>query len=252
MNIITSSTPMREKPAIDSNLETECLFGETVEIQEEKFEWVFCRLLTDNYKGWVKKDDLGELPKPTHRVNAIRTFVYEARDPKSYCIGYLPMGSNLTVKKKFNEWAEIYVYLNKKIKTAFIPNQDVVDLSYKSKDWVKNAEKLLNTPYKWGGRDTIGIDCSALIQISYATSGNKIPRNTSDQINVKKSIMKSYEEIDRGVVVFWKGHVGLMIDKINCIHANAFTMKTSVELLSNIEARMGKKNRIIKMINLME
>ena len=95
----------------------------------------------------------------------------------------------------------------------------------------------------------MGIDCSALLQLSYESFGEIIPRNTSDQVDINKSIVKDINQLDRGYVVFWDGHVGIMTDKSNCIHANAYHMKTTIEPLKQIMKRMKKENKIVKMFN---
>ena len=83
MNIINSSVFMKSEPTETSPLETECLFGETVEILDESLDWVYCKLNTDSYHGWVKKEGLGKTKNPTHRVIANRSFVYADKNPKS-------------------------------------------------------------------------------------------------------------------------------------------------------------------------
>ena len=114
---------------------------------------------------------------------------------------------------------------------------------------VSIAEKLLGTPYVWGGRNSIGLDCSALLQLSYQTYGENIPRNSIDQSLLSKEIIHNNEELKRGFVIFWKGHVGIMVDEINCVHANAFHMEVSKEPLVKILERAGKNNPIIKIMN---
>ena len=74
-----------------------------------------------------------------------------------------------------------------------------------------------------------------------------IPRNTSEQILLKKKYVKDVDDLKRGCVVFWKGHVAIMIDKFNCIHANAFHMQTKIEPLNQIINRLSKDFNIIKM-----
>ena len=239
---------MRSEPLVKSSIETECLFGETVEILEEYLDWVYCRLTTDSYYGWVKKNGLGKLKNSTHRVIARRSLVYAEKDPKSNCLFYLPLGAKLLVDNINSEWAEIIIN-NDGIKLGYVPTKHIVCLSHKVKDWVTTAELLTGTPYRWGGRDTIGIDCSALLQLSYQTYGEDIPRNTSEQIKLRKKIIKNIDDLKRGCVVFWSGHVGIMIDKLNCIHANAFHMQTKTEPLSKIIIRMGKDFNIIKMMD---
>lgn len=248
MNIINSSVFMKSEPSDKSPLETECLFGEKVEIIDQRLDWFFCRLNTDNYCGWVKKKGLGKLINPTHRVITPRSFIYADKNPKSNCLLYLPLGAKLLIKNIQYEWAEVSLYSNKK-QVGYIPSKHIVCLDHKVKDWVSIAELLVGIPYKWGGRDTVGIDCSALLQLSYQTYGKDIPRNTSEQIKLKNKNIWDIDDLKRGCVVFWEGHVGIMVDKFNCIHANAFHMKTVTEPLFNIINRMDKDHQIVKMMD---
>ena len=164
MNIITSSILMKSEPSENSSLETECLFGETVEVLEERLDWVYCKLTTDNYYGWVKKNGLGELKKSTHRVISYRSFVYAKKNSKSNSLFYLPLGAKLLINNIQFEWAEVSLY-DDEIQVGYVPTCHIVCLSHRAKDWVSTAELLAGTPYKWGGRDTLGIDCSALLQL---------------------------------------------------------------------------------------
>ena len=73
MNVIKPSTPMTAKPISTSELETECLYGEKLEVLDRNKEWVFCKLLTDDYLGWVKNEDLGKFLTPTHKIIVTRS-----------------------------------------------------------------------------------------------------------------------------------------------------------------------------------
>jgi cell wall-associated NlpC family hydrolase len=249
MNIIKSSTYMKSNTQDALSLETECLFGERVEILDDHLDWVYCRLMTDDYCGWIKKNSLGQLKKSTHRVINKRTFVFKENNPKSITTIYLPMGSKLAIEKIKSGWAETCFFFENKMQVGYIPSSHIVSTKHKVKDWVAIAQQLEGVPYRWGGRDTVGIDCSALLQLSYQTYGQNIPRNTSQQIKLKKQKIYKINNLKRGCVIFWKGHVGIMIDKVNCIHANAFHMKTVVEPLFKIINRMGKDYNIIKMMD---
>ena len=239
---------MKSKPNENSPLETECLFGETVEILDEYLDWVYCKLNTDCYYGWVKKQDLGKLNNPTHRVLVKRSFIYEDKNPKSNCLLYLPMGAQLTIENTNTEWAKVNLNINQ-IKNGYIPCEHIVRLNHTVNDWVASAELLNGTPYKWGGRDTIGIDCSALLQLSYQTYGKIIPRNSSEQSKLRKKSVENVNDLKRGCVIFWEGHVGIMIDSLNCIHANSFHMRTKTEPLSRVIDRIGGKFKIKKMMD---
>lgn len=249
MNIIKPSSSMRSKPIETSELETECLYGEILEILDKHLDWYYCKLKTDNYHGWVKKKNLGYLEHLTHRVISKRTFLFKDKNVKSGCFHYLPLGAQLSVKSFEKNWAEVCLYDNDDSKIAYVPKKHLSRINKKVKDWVGVAEKLIGTPYVWGGRDSIGLDCSALLQLSYQTYGQNIPRNTIDQILLHKEEVTNLNKLDRGFVVFWDGHVGIMVDKNNCIHANAFHMETFKEKLVDIIARMGKGNPIIKIMN---
>lgn len=189
MNIIYSSVPIKSEPTDSSPLETEGLYGETVEILDENLDWLYCKLNTDNYYGWIKKKALGVLNSPTHRVFVKRTFVFLEKNTKSNSLFYLPMGARLVVESIKSDWAKI-ILSNNNIKTGYVPSNHLVCLNHRVKDWVAIAELLDGIPYKWGGRDTLGIDCSALLQLAYQTYGQSIPRNSSEQIKLKKKTPK--------------------------------------------------------------
>ena len=243
------SIPMKSSPDHASSLETECLFGETLTISDSYLDWYYCKLLTDNYCGWVQKKYLCETINSSHRVVSNRSHIFNDNDIKSGYINYLPLGSQIYVIDFDDFWAKVYLGNNTKQKFAYIPRKHIIKNNYKIDDWVCTAEKLIGTPYVWGGRNSIGLDCSALLQLSYQTNGENIPRNTIDQALLNKEIIHSNQELKRGFAIFWKGHVGIMVNETYCIHANAFHMEVSKEPLVNILERAGENNPIIKIMN---
>ena len=249
MNVIKPSIPMRSVPEETSSLETECLFGESITILDSYLDWYYCKLLTDNYCGWVKKKYLGETIKSSHRVIANRSYLFQDNDIKSNCINYLPLGSQICVNDFDDFWAKVYLGINAQQKFAYMPRKHIIKNEDKIDDWVITAEKLIGTPYVWGGRNSIGIDCSALLQLSYQTNGENIPRNSIDQSLISKEIINNKKKLKRGFVIFWKGHVGIMVNETYCIHSNAFHMEVSKEPLINILERNGKNNPITKIMN---
>ena len=249
MNVIKPSIPMRSDPDQTSSLETECLFGETITILDNYLDWYYCKILTDNYFGWVQKKYFGEIIKSSHRVVSNRSYLFKDNDIKSGCMNYLPLGSQIYVNDFDDLWAKVYLGNNTNQKFAYIPRKHLIKNEDKINDWVITAEKLIGIPYVWGGRDSMGLDCSALLQLSYQTYGENIPRNSTDQSLLNKEIIKNNEPLKRGFTIFWKGHVGIMVDETSCVHANAFHMEVSKEPLVNILERVGKNNPIIKIMN---
>ena len=99
----------------------------------------------------------------------------------------------------------------------WLRNKDLREITHFEKNYKKILRLFLNSKYKWGGKSADGIDCSALIQIYYYYNRTFFPRDTKDQVKYcKKKISKNLSE---GDIVFWKGHVGMCLNKHQFIHA---------------------------------
>jgi hypothetical protein len=251
VQIIRPSSPLYTQPSNNSQISNECMFGESFQIFNIINNYAFGKLLTDNYEGWINLDDLAELPKPSHRVLAIRTIINDKPNIKASLIHYLPLGSQVKVKKTINGWAEIELSRKHELKKGYIPFGHLVKLNHKIKDWVKITEQFIGTPYKWGGRDSLGVDCSALVQLSLQAHGINFPRDTSMQINSNLIKTVDLNHINRGCLIFWEGHIAVCFDKYYIIHANSYSMSTKKEKLEVAELRIGNKyGSIIKVAKL--
>lgn len=250
LQVKTASTSVKSKIGNKIPLDNEFLFGEKVNILKKTDNFYFCESLLDNYKGWISNKDLGELTVTTHRVINLRTCVFRDSHEKSEILIYLPCGSKLSVIDHNKKWAKISFPYDKETNYGYIPLNHIVKINHVMVDWVSIAEQFVNTPYRWGGRDCIGVDCSALIQLSLETKGINFPRDTKLQILTQEQKI-SLETLDRGSIVFWDGHVGVMTDKNNLIHSNAFHMKTSIEPLEEVNDRAKANNKeILNIINI--
>ena len=142
-----------------------------------------------------------EKNKVTHRVIVLRTNIYSLPNEKSKIIQYLPMGSKVWVQNINLKWAKIFSPNSFNFE-GYIPQNDLLDLRSKAQDWASSAEQLIGTPYKWGGRDSLGIDCSSLIQIALDTVNIKIPRDTNEQLKFHKVIKIQFKNIERGSIIY--------------------------------------------------
>jgi cell wall-associated NlpC family hydrolase len=234
-SIIASSAPLYSKPNTDAELETECLFGEQFDVVREQAGFAFGQLITDNYEGWVPVDALGDKTLPTHRLQAPSSWLRVHHDVKSRSIKSLSIGSLLHVSSERDEACELLVGGNK----CYLPRSHLVDLKHCQTDWVSTAELFLGVPYLWGGRTHQGLDCSALVQLAAQTAQICLPRNTSQQQNVGVPIEDS-SALDRGDLVFWPGHVGVMQSRTQLLHANAHHMQVFSEPLATAVIRIEK------------
>lgn len=239
-SIIVPSAQIFKQPKKHSEITSEALYGEDIELLRSEGAYSYIKLLNDNYFGWIKSDKFSVIPKRSHRIINLRTLVNNKADIKAHCISYLPMGSQIKVSKFYKDWVQILFHKKDKTISGFIQKKHIVPIKNKKLDWVKYAEQMVGTPYKWGGRDTMGIDCSALVQLSLQTAGVKYPRDTSDQVKFSQQREIILKNCKRGSIVFWKGHVGVFINEKSIIHANAFHLNTTIEDFYVVNRRIKK------------
>ena len=222
LRVITPSLQLTAKPEPGAALDTEALFGEDVLLEEQRADgFAHITLCTDGYQGWVSRQGLGILPEPTHRLITPRSVVTAAPDVKSTCLGTLPLGALLRVEETEGRFARIITTIAGKTGMGFVAESHLLPLDQKVNDWVAIAETLLHTPYRWGGRDSIGLDCSALVQLGLAAAGISTPRDSGPQEKHIGHDLDGIESLQRGDLVFWRGHVGIMQDARRLLHANA-------------------------------
>ena len=238
--IISSKSPLLKNYKNKNIIETECLLGESFLVIKTENGYSFGELLTDNYFGWLENKALSKKYETTHRVTAISTNIYIENNPKSRVLKRLYLGSELYVSDLKKDWAHILISDNSQIIKAYVPSSHLSKKSIMNHDWIEVGNKFLDSPYVWGGRTINGIDCSALLQLSFKTIGINLPRNTKDQIifmskspNFKEVSITSKKNYNKGLIFFWPGHVAFTNKKNSLLHANAFHMKVAEEPIDN-------------------
>jgi cell wall-associated NlpC family hydrolase len=238
--IAAAVADIRKAPSLDAGLDTQALFGDDVRVFEQAGGWAWIQAERDGYVGYVAETMLGPQGiSPTHLVAAPRSFLYPGPDLKLPRSGELSMGSAVAVTGYAETRGTRYALLSSgdaMIAGHLRPAGDAAP------DYVAVAEAFLNTPYLWGGVSGFGIDCSGLVQLSMRMAGRAVLRDTDMQAeSIGEPIHPGagFSVLRRGDLVFWKGHVAIMTDADNMIHANGHTMLVSRERLSDAIDRIG-------------
>ncbi len=227
-HVCVGTADLRHAPAPDAPLDTQALHGEDVMLYEdhEGFGWV--QLARDGYVGYMSMAALAEgQSKPTHRVIVNRTIVYPGPELKSSALDALPLGATVRVRATKGGFVQIG-------DAAFVFSGHLLLSGVSQKDFVAVAERLLHAPYLWGGKTSLGVDCSGLVQISLGAAGIDAPRDTDLQEQALGSpiaVDTDFAGLRRGDLVFWRGHVGIMRDETTLLHANAYHMLVASEPL---------------------
>src|ERR1700730_12935684 len=233
--IVEALAPMREAPALDAMLLTQALKGERVTIYDrngEGFSWG--QLNSDGYVGWLPDSALAKpAAVPTHKVTALRTFAFPAASIKLPPVETLSMGASVTVARNDGAFAVTR-------EGWYLPRRHIGGFEATENDFVAVAEKFVGTPYLWGGKSSLGVDCSGLVQISLNAAGLGCPRDSDMQQDVLGRELSPAEmkRLRRGDLIFWKGHVAIARDATTIVHANAHHMATVIENTTDAIARI--------------
>lgn len=235
--VVRASVPLRKAPDAKRGFETEALFGESLTIYDEAQGWAWVQLTHDGYVGYVPVDALqrGTID-PTHRIQTLGTFLYGTPDIKSPPLMHLAMNALIAASGGAEKFLELEG-------GGFVYAHHAAPLGRYERDFVAIAEGFVGVPYLWGGRTHIGLDCTGLVQTSLQAAGFAAPRDTDmQQVELGSSVPVAgdLEGLKRGDLVFWKGHVGIMVDGVLMVHANAHHMMVAVEPLSEAAQRIAR------------
>ena len=238
--------PVREGPAADTLLVTQALKGERVTIYDRNREGVaWGQLNSDGYVGWIPDAALARpAAAPTHKITALRTFAFPGPSIKLPPAETLSLGARVTIVREDGAFAVTD-------EGWYLPRRHVGGLDVMEQDFVAVAERFAGTPYLWGGKSSLGIDCSGLVQVSLNAAGTGCPRDSDMQQGGLGRALNPAEmkKLQRGDLIFWKGHVAIVRDADTIVHANAHHMATVVENTREAIARIkasGSEVRAIK------
>jgi cell wall-associated NlpC family hydrolase len=235
--VVAPSAPLRREPTPEAPIDTEALCGEAVTVYDEHEGVAWAQLTRDGYVGYLATHALGpDGPPPTHRVAALRTFLYPGPNLKLPPLGHLSLGAEVTPADHTGDYV--------RLPGGFVFAAHLAPVDRHAPDFVAVAERLLGAPYLWGGKTSLGLDCSGLVQLSLAMAGIEAPRDTDMQeraLGEPVALPPDLGGLRRGDLVFWRGHVGIMRDEARLLHANGHHMEVASEPLAEAERRIREK-----------
>ncbi|MEH3117937.1 MAG: C40 family peptidase [Methylorubrum populi] len=235
--VVVPSAPLRRAPSAEAGLDTEAVMGDAVTVFETRDGFAWVQIDRDRYVGYLPAAALGPAdPAPTHRVAALRTFVYPAPDLKRPHLAHLGLGAAFAAEVREGAYWRL-------ARGGYVFAGHAAPLGAAEPDFAATAERLVGTPYLWGGRTSLGLDCSGLVQLCLETAGRACPRDADQQERaLGETLPPGLDGLRRGDLVFWKGHVGLMLDADRLIHANGHHMAVAVEPLREAVERIAARS----------
>jgi cell wall-associated NlpC family hydrolase len=236
MEVIAAQAPLRHEPRPDAPLDTEALKGERVTVYDANAEgWAWGQLASDHYVGWLPSAALAPPgPVPTHRVAALRTLVFPGPSIRLPPVEALPFGATLNI-------ARIEDRLAVTASDGYVPAAHLAPIGDNERDFVAVAKRFVGTPYLWGAKTALGLDCSGLVQIALSACGVPCPRDSDMQEHALGAPVDHRAlsfKLQRGDLIFWVGHVAIARDRDSLVHANAFHMSVVVEPAAEAIARI--------------
>jgi cell wall-associated NlpC family hydrolase len=240
--VVHASVPLRAAPDAQARWATQALFGERVTLYEECGGWAWVQLACDGYVGYLPASALSpHIEAPTHRVRALSTWLYARPDFKSPPSLSLSMHAAVRVVGMDAGFARL-------VDGRFVPTPHIAEQRWCAPDFVEVAEGFLGVPYVWGGKTQAGVDCSGLLQLAIQASGRPCPRDSDMQlaeVGERAVVGNDLGGLARGDLVFWPGHVGIMLDPARLLHANAYHMAVAVEPLRDAAQRIARSGQAI-------
>ena len=202
-----------EKPSYKSKISSQIIYGEKFKILSKKKGWLKIKTAFDKYVGYTKNIKYSNKFSPTHKISVQKTniFSFPKNSNKYKQTKKLPFASRVEILKKYKNFIMFE-------KNKWIYLKDIKKNNFKEKNFIKILNLFINCKYKWGGKTFDGIDCSALVQIYYLYNNKYFPRDTKEQIKIKKGI-KNSNNLKKGNIIYWKGHVAVCINSKKLIHA---------------------------------
>lgn len=244
MQVVLASAPLRRGRDAALGYETELLFGEVFDVYDQQEGWAWGQAQRDGYVGYMPMASLAPLgPGTTHKVQALRSFLYPSAGIKVTPLGFLPFSAEVVVLAQEGDFS--------RTPQGFVYSAHLAPLGSFEPDPVAVAERFVGVPYLWGGKSSLGLDCSGLVQTACHACGISALRDSDMQEKTLGEAIEAPLEsqaYQRGDLLFWPGHVAMAQGRGMMIHANAHFMAVTSEPLGPALARIAAKGDALRTV----
>lgn len=230
--------PLRRAPQPDAEQLSQALHGMVVDIYDEQGEFGWGQMRADGYVGWFAMDALSAPVLPVAaRVTALRTYAYADPSPKAAPRFLLSLNAEVAPT---GEEADGFVAC---ARCGWVAREHLAEPGWFERDPVAVALRFVGAPYQWGGVESLGLDCSGLVQTAYRACGINLPRDSYMQRDAGTEVSdgKDLSGLRPGDVIVWNQHVAMVVDPGTVVHANTFHMATAVEPLNEALVRVASR-----------
>ncbi len=235
-----ATAPVHAAADPDSERVSELLFGESVTVYEARDGWAWGKSDLDDYVGYLPAERLSaESSTSTHVVDALATHIYPEPRVKAPPLGWLSLGSRLTVAATAGRFSRL-------ADDRWVYAAHLVAVGSRAPDFVATAARYLGVPYLWGGRSSAGVDCSGLVQVALQRAGFHCPRDSdmmAAELGRSVPVPDDLGDLDRGDLIFLPGHIMIAYGERRVLHANATHMAVTLEPLETVLARLTAEER---------
>jgi cell wall-associated NlpC family hydrolase len=234
--VARGTADLRRAPSPIAPLGSQLLAGESVTVYEVADGWAWVQNQSDGYVGYVEHAALGgEVRATTHWVKALRTFLFPEPDEKAPPLDALPMTARIEVVAERGRFSEV-------AGGGWITGRHLAPRGAHFEDFVTTALGFMGVPYLWGGKTSLGLDCSGLIQVALAAAGIDCLRDSDMQAETLGEARSSGAAPERGDLIYMPGHSAIALDGWRVVHTNAHDMMTTIEPLADLLARVEKES----------
>lgn len=243
--VVIPAAPIRKSADARAAMDDQLLAGEVFAVLETVDGWAWGFSRADGYVGWVDLAGLSAEIHPVDRqVSVLRTYAFSEPSIKTAPNHLLSLNARFRAGRRDGRFVEA-------VGLGWVIEAHTAPIGETAGDFVAVAEAFLGTPYLWGGKESLGLDCSGLVQMALQAAGQTMPRDADQQeaaLAAAWSDVTEASERQRGDVVFWPGHVGIMTDSEHLLHANASTMDVTLEPFAEAEARIRAAENPVRAI----